>query len=77
MKVIKEPDAFKPQKVQCRCTAVLEIEFADIKRYYYPSQFGNDTTDYAFVECPCCNHQIILAKNLLPEWLYAKLPTER
>lgn len=71
MRVIKEPDVFKSIRVDCKCTAVLEVEFSDIRRHYSDHRDGYE--DYAYIICPCCNKRHVLHKGLIPEYLYDKL----
>lgn len=75
MKVIKHPDTFKTIKIDCKCTAVLEIEYSDIKRHYFSCQ-RDGTDDYAYVVCPCCSSWVIIKKSLIPTHLYEKLPLD-
>lgn len=74
MKILKPSNDFTPILLDCACGAKLEVEFADIKRYFCRGEGCYPDTDYPYIICPCCDQKLSFKADLIPEWMYSRIP---
>lgn len=69
MRIISQPDLSEWSKeLTCKkCTAVLEIEFADIKTAQFSQGYCEDPIQRPYVVCPVCNGNVTFDFPDLPE----------